>query len=378
MASAIRAPGLGIRLIVASGTRLAAAFAGMAVAVVVMFVELGLLLGVLDSQAMIATLTRGDLVVMNIARTNLHKFNTIGNIRLGQVAAFPDVAAVVPVYQGAAGLKNPDDGTIRRLIVISFPPDDAPLAIGKPEDIAAALRAPGTVLFDRLSRPIYSDIRPGQDVELDGTSYRVGGLVAIGPDIINDGAMVMSDGSWLAAHPNAQPIMGVVRLKAGTDPEKARRAMLAALPPDVAIYTPDEVRKREINFTLRSAPIGILFGIGMLAGLVIGAITCYQILFNEIVDRIDQYATLKAMGFSNAFLRRVILEQALLLSTGGFIAGTIASALAYAYVARRTALAIQLSPFSVLVIFVLATAMSVVAGLLALRRVESADPAELY
>ena len=52
------------------------------------------------------------------------------------------------------------------------------------------------------------------------------------------------------------------------------------------------------------------------ARLVIGAITCYQILFNEIVDRIKQYATLKAMGFSNAFLRRIILEQALLLSCG--------------------------------------------------------------
>jgi putative ABC transport system permease protein len=116
----------------------------------------------------------------------------------------------------------------------------------------------------------------------------------------------------------------------------------------------------------------------MLAGLVIGAITCYQILFNEIVDRLPQYATLKAMGFTDTFLRRVILEQALLLSFGGFAVGLFLSWLAYRYVAAETALLVQLSVTSVTLIFALATIMSVIAGLLALRRVIGADPAELY
>jgi putative ABC transport system permease protein len=116
----------------------------------------------------------------------------------------------------------------------------------------------------------------------------------------------------------------------------------------------------------------------MLAGLVIGSITCYQILFNEIVDRLKQYATLKAMGFSELFLRGVILEQAVLLSLGGFAGGLLFAWASYAYIASRTALAIGFSLSSVFFVLVLATVMCVAAGMLALRRVTQADPAELY
>jgi len=84
----------------------------------------------------------------------------------------------------------------------------------------------------------------------------------------------------------------------------------------------------------------------MLAGLLIGAITCYQILFTEIMDRLKQYAVLKAMGFTDGFLRRIILEQALLLSCGGFAVGAVATVGVYAYIAKETFLAVQLSAYS--------------------------------
>src|SRR5262249_23321250 len=152
----------------------------------------------------------------------------------------------------------------------------------------------------------FGAITAGEDVELDGELFHVAGYVDIGPDVVNDGAIVMSDGTFLKRTPGARPIMGVIRLKPGTNPDSAKKSISAQMPRDVSLFTPQEVRAREVSFTLRSAPIGILFGIGMLAGIVIGAITCYQILFNEIVDRLEQYAMLKAMGFSDAFIRRII------------------------------------------------------------------------
>lgn len=87
---------------------------------------------------------------------------------------------------------------------------------------------------------------------------------------------------------------------------------------------------------------------------------------------------LKAMGFSDAFLRRIILEQAMLLSCGGFLVGAAITILVDGYVARQTFLAVELSAASAGFIFLMATAMSVGAGLIALRRVSAADPADLY
>ena len=370
--------GLGIRLLAFGRTRLLIAFSAIAVAVVIMFVQLGLLLGILDSQAMIANLVKGDLVVMSRSRTNLHKWNDLDRIRLSQIASQPGVERVVPVYQSTMGILDPKDRVIRRIVIMAFPPSDVPLAIGDADEIGRALQLPDTVLYDRRSRPIFGAFDVGDDVELDGALYRVAGFVDIGPDIVNDGIMVMGDGTWLAGHPGAQPIMGAIRLTPGVAAERAKERILAALPDDISVFTPQEVRSREISFTLRSAPIGLLFGIGMLSGLVIGSVTCYQILFIEIMDRIKQYAMLKAMGFSDAFLRRIILEQSILLSCGGFALGFVAAWAVYAYVAKATFLAVRLSVFSTALILALATVMSVTAGLIALRRVAAADPAELY
>ncbi|HVZ68341.1 MAG TPA: FtsX-like permease family protein [Rhizomicrobium sp.] len=370
--------GLGLRFLGHNPLRLAAALSGVAVAVVIMFVELGLLLGVLNSQAMVASRLDADLVVMNRARVDLHKWTNVDGIRLNQIAAEPDVAQVIPIYQGTMGFRNPPDLSIRRIVIFAFPANEVPFDIGNPEKISNVLRIPGSVLFDRLSRPIYGEIRRGQDVELDGTLFRMAGFVSLGPDVVNDGAVVMSEGDWLSRHPNDQPIMGAVRLRPGTDVHEARARILAALPDDVIVMTPDEVRSREFAFTLKAAPIGILFGIGMLAGLVIGAITCYQILFNEIVDRFAEYATLRAMGFSSRFFRRVILEQAAFLSLGGFLAGAALTWIAYLYLAYATSLAVGFDVFSSVFVLMLTVGMTVMAGLFALRPVAEADPASLY
>jgi putative ABC transport system permease protein len=370
--------GLGTRLLAFSPLRLALASGGIAMAVTIMFVELGLLLSVLDSQARVAALTRGDLVVMHRARSNLQKWTEIPETRLAQIAAHPEVERVASVFGGVGVMRNPRDERARRAMVFGVPADDQPLAIGDPAEIARALRIPGAVLFDRKSRPIYGEVKPGDEVELDGMRFRVAGLVEIGPTIINDGAFVMSVGSWRRLYGESDPVMGAIRLKPGADPARVRAELQATLPPDALIMTPQEVHQREVDFTLRSAPIGILFGIGMLAGMVIGAITCYQVLFSEVSERLKQFATLKAMGFSGYFLRRVILEQALLLAAIGFGVGLAAGSAALTMLERETALAAGLSPSRIGFVLALTVLMCVLAGLLAVRRVEHADPAALY
>jgi putative ABC transport system permease protein len=367
----------GAQLILFDRRRLLASCAGMAIAVLVMFIELNLFLGILNSQAMIPNLVKGDLVVMSKARTNLHNWTDIDRVRLSQLAGLDEVDKVIPVYQGMMGLRDPQENAIRRILVLAFPAGDDPFAIGDAARIRDSLQTPGTVLFDRLSRPIYGDVTNSETLELDGETYRNGGTVAVGPDIVTDGNLVMSEGNWLARFPTDRPIMGVVRLKpdAGAG---AQTRIQAQMPEDTTVMTPSQAWWREAWFTMRSAPIGILFGIGMIAGLVIGSLTCYQILYNQIVDHAAQYATLKAMGFAPAFLRRLVLEQALLLSGGAFAIGLGIAWLLLLYLAGQTALAAHIGAGSMLAILALEVAISIGSGLLALRQIAGADPAELY
>ena len=370
--------GLGLRLLVYNRLRLLIASASVAMGVVVIFVELGLLLGMLDAQALIANLVRGDLLVMNIARINLHRWDKLYPVRIDQAAAVPGVARVTPVYEDHVGMQDPDDKRVRRIILYAFPPDDIPFRLDDPAAITHALKVSHGFLYDRLSRPIFGKFQAGDDIKLDTVPARVGGYVKIGVDIVNDGNILISKGDWLARSPDAKPIMGVIHLKPGVPVEEARRAILAALPPDVSVLTPSETARRESMYTLRSAPVGILFLVGMLAGLVIGTINCYQVLYNEISDRLPQFATLKAMGFSNRFLRGVILEQAVVLSLTGFVTGMIVSWLADWYIASQSMLPIRITGPSGFIVCALTFAMCMVAGLIAIRRVAVADPAALY
>jgi len=82
--------GLGLRLLVYNRLRLLIASASVAMGVVVIFVELGLLFGMLDAQALIANLVRGDLLVMNIARINLHRWDKLYPVRIDQAGLCPE------------------------------------------------------------------------------------------------------------------------------------------------------------------------------------------------------------------------------------------------------------------------------------------------
>lgn len=370
--------GLGVLFALSNPLRLSAAIAGIAVAVLVMFVELGLLQSILQSQSRLASLVRGDLMVMSAARSSLHDWARLDRLRLAQLAAVSGVAQVIPVYESGMLLRNPPERAAHRITAFAFPAGTLPLAIGDEQGISRMLKIPGTVLFDRRSRPLYGDIQPGHTVLLNAKSYVVRGLVAIGPDIVSDGAVVMSEGSWLADDPGAQPIMGVLRLVPGAELASVRRALAAAMPADTTVMTPAEAARRERDFTLKSAPIGLIFGIGLLAGLLIGVVICYQILFNEIIDNAKEYATLRAMGFADSTIARMIFELALVLVAGGFVAGLAAGLLTDHLLAMKTGLGAALGFQSALLVAAPTAAIAVLASLLATRHLAAVEPAALY
>ncbi|HLY06481.1 MAG TPA: FtsX-like permease family protein [Rhizomicrobium sp.] len=369
---------LAIRLLAHNRVRLLIASASVAMGVVIIFIELGLLLGMLQAQSLIAGLVRGDLLIMNIDRISLHRWDKIDLVRLSEAEAVPGVARVTPIYEDHVGLRDPDDKRVRRIIVYAFPPEDIPFALSNAATVSHELKISHGFLYDRLSRPIFGEFRPGDDIQIDTVPLRVGGYVAIGADIVNDGNILMSEGDWRARDPLAKPIMGVIHLRPGASLEKVRQAVLASLPPDVVVLTPREAAWRESMYTLRSAPVGLLFLIGMLAGLVIGVINCYQVLYNEVSDRVRQYATLKAMGFANSFLYRVILGQAVVLAVTGFASGAVFSFFADRYIAAHSMLPVHISLPSSMVVGVLTLLMCIVAGSIAVKRAAVADPAALY
>ena len=72
-------------------------------------------------------------------------------------------------------------------------------------------------------------------------------------------------------------------------------------------------------------------------GLIVGTVVVVQILSADVQDHLTEYATFKAIGFTNRYLLGVIAEQSMVLTVAGFIPGFLVSLGGYELVRRAIA-----------------------------------------
>lgn len=359
--------------------RFALSMLGIAFSVVIMFMEIGFFNGINDSQARFATLLDADLVMMHKGRTNLIEGERLNRIRMQQALALPEVAGAIPLYEGERLLVNPETGMAQAIAVVAFPPEALPLKLPNLAQFSDQLRVKGNVLFDRRSRDLYGRVEPGAQFTMGDMQVRVAGLVEMGPTIRSDGTLLMGDQTLSDSKASADLVsMALVKLKPGADLEAVRRSLLARIGDEVIVLTPDELRQREVDFTARATPAGGVFAIGLSVGFLIGLIICYQILFNEISDNMPQYATVKAVGFSKTYLVSLVMQQAVLLAVFGYLPGLLGGLILYRFIESSTSILMIITVPRGVFIFLLTLFMCVASGLLAVKKVLRADPAEVF
>ncbi len=101
--------------------------------------------------------------------------------------------------------------------------------------------------------------------------------------------------------------------------------------------------EREKDFLLRSRPINFVFTLGAGVGFLVGFAIVYQVLFTDVSNHLPQYATLKAIGYADGFLRRVVLHESLILSVLGYVPGAVLAGLLYAVTVKATNLPMRLT-----------------------------------
>jgi len=368
--------------------RLLAAVLGVAFAVVLVFVQLGFQQALYDSSVRWHTSLGYDLALISPKTTYLVNPPGFPRNRLYQVLGFDGVESVTPVYIGSAEWRNPVDPLqTRNIYVMGFDPTNSGFALAGDREQVARLRLPDRVLFDRLSRPefgpVASIVDSGEELntEINGRDVEVVGLYELGTSFGIDGSIITSDLNFrrIFSDRSASRIeLGLVNLQPGADPAEVRDRIVAGIPGDVLVLTRDEFIQHEVDYWSNNTPIGYVFGLGVAMGLAVGLIVVYQILFSDVQDHLREYATMKAMGYSNAFLSRLVLSEAVVLAVLGFVPGYACSLLVYTQAREATNLPVLMTPDRGVMVLVLTVSMCAVSALLAMRKLRSADPAEVF
>lgn len=367
-------------------TRLAVALAGIAFADMLMFVQMGLLDALLDSATQAHQNLQADLVLINPQFQSLISVKSFPRERLQQTLAYNGVKSVRPLYINIAQWRNPETRLSRSILVWGIDPANPPFDIPEVNQHLDELKLLNRVLFDRASRPEYGPIpevvkqHQTAETEVNNQSIQTIGLFKLGVSFGADGNIISSDSTFLKLFPERQANqieVGLINLEPGTDVQAVRSQLKATLPNDVTILTPQEFAQTEIDYWSNQG-IGFIFGMGAAVGFIVGIVIVYQILYADVSDHLPEYATLKAMGYSDRYLMTMLMQEALLLAALGFIPGLVLSMGLYQITYAATLIPIGMKLNRAVFVLILTIIMCSASGAIAMRKLRAADPADMF
>jgi putative ABC transport system permease protein len=368
--------------------RLSAAITGISFAVILIFVQLEFREALFVSAVRYHTMLDYDLAMLSPKTDYIVSSKQFPRSRLYQVKGFAGVESVTPVYMQNVSWRNPTDRlNARNIIAIGFDPADRGFErMLTPEQIEA-IKIPDQLIFDRLGRDEYGPVRSLLDAgdeasaEINDRKIDIVSMYEVGTSFGLDGGVVTSDLNFLRLLPsrNKSAIdFGFIQLAPGQDPAEVQARILATIPGDVRLMTRQQFMDHEVKYWNKTTPIGYIFAFGAVMGLIVGLIIVYQILFADVQDHLKEYATLKAMGYTHGYLRNVVLQQAVILAVLGFIPGMLISDLVFTEAAGATRLPLEMDLKSALSVLGLTIGMCTFSGMLALRKLRSVEPAEVF
>ncbi len=371
------------------------AVAGIAFIVILMFMQLGFQDALYTSATQVHRSLQGDLFLVSSQYKALTATQSFSRTRLYQALGFDGVESVTPIYLGFAKFKNPDTGEKYSIYAMGFEPSQAVINLPGIEENIDKLKLADVVLFDKNSRPEFGDValrfergdaEPTIEIfpfdSLSGYRVRVGGLFSLGPSFGVDGNLIVSDTTFLRIFPNSRPPdkidIGAITLSPEVDSEKITQQLKDKLPKDVLVFTYEEFIDFEREYWAKRTPIGFILNLMLTMGSVVGIVIVYQILFSNIASQLVAYATLKAIGYANNYLLRVVFKQAFILAVMGYIPGWIISKYLYEFAMEATKLPIDMSLNNALIVLIATALMCMISGALTINQLRAADPADIF
>ena len=389
--------------------RTLAATMGVAFALTLVFMQLGFLGSVGNTATLVLDQLDYDIIIVSWNYRSLTEAGTFPESRLREAQSVPGVERVAPFYASLLPWRRHrgdayDRGKRRGILTLGFRPDDPPFLL-RPDARPVRLRIdPGhlhaleqvdTMLFDERSDRFFIPREPGAFAEIANRRIRILGTYAMGSGFAAEASALVSDETFrnLLGGSNAgRASLGLLKVAKGADVAAVAAAVTGELDAvrgrpmardpagrkDVRVLTRDQMRAWEVAYWLTEKSIGMIFLAGVAVALMVGLVVVAQVLSSDIIDHAREYATLKAMGYTNRFLAGVVVRQALILSVFGYVPALTASLGLYWFTRMKTNLPILMTPERVGLVLVFSALMCVAAALVSIRKVTTSDPASLF
>ncbi|MBX3423504.1 MAG: FtsX-like permease family protein [Pirellulaceae bacterium] len=390
-------------------TRTLVSTSGVAFALLLVFAQLGFMGAVSYTATSTLLNMQFDLLIRSPNYAHFFEPNQVDRQALIDAANVPGVKSVSPFWvtvlnwQRIVPGRSPGEAAdLQPIAVMAVDPN---LPVFSPPDIAQLIAAgkldsQHDLIIDDMTQAVFEPIdarKFGQldidtEAEIGGQRFRIAGIYRMGTGLAANGSMITNDRAFarvLPVNPQRSVSMGLVQTQDAHPPAAVKQLLQqrfqlagdnAAGPsaPAVAVLTRQEALQAERERWLWHTPIGLIFQMGVAIALVVGAAIVYMVLATDVTERLPEYATLLALGYSRFFLARIVMTQATLLAGLGFVLAWILAELLYRLATSFSGIPMAMDAQRVVMVLLLGLAMCCTSGLLALRKLWQAEPASLF
>ena len=366
--------------VVSNKSRTAASLSGVSFAILLLFMQLGFYDICFRSSTMIYDQLDFDVALVSSHYAHLRASNTLALRRVYQARTVPGVASAVPLYVANGLIRNPVSRSRREVVVMGVAPEDDPFSLPAIRAALPRLKRDDTAIMDVLTGAGYDRVIVGNATELDDRRIEIVGTYAYGTGFIGDASIIISDRTLSRVYgvPLNSVSVGLVKLAPGADADEVVRRLAEVMPSDVRVWRRELLEASEQNFFVRQRPLGVMFSSGVLLAFAVGAVILYQVLSSEITNKLKEYATLKAMGYTNGYMHFVVVQQAAYFALLGYLPAVAIAMVMYRSLQAVTNLPMGMTWARVFFVLALSVVMCSGAGMLASLKAARTDPAELF
>ena len=352
---------------------------GVAFAVTLVFVQVGLFMGLLDNATVTIEHLDADLWVTSKNTANVDFAQTFPETAVQRVRSVPGVLRadnLIVWFMTIALPTGAKEGTL------TYALEDFQ-RWGLPWNVTAGnlqdLRRGRFFFLDESARKRYGDFQTGDFREVIGTRLKI---IGKSRDALSFSTTPISFMDYrLAQELSPDELRGnttyiLIKVAPGADVEAVRREVQRRVPYN-DVFTKREWADRSRRYWVESTGLGLNLAMTVFLGCLVGIVVVAQTLYTSTMEHLKEFGTVKAIGGSNRDIYGILAKQATISAIFGFLLGG-----AMAWLLRPAMASIDLKliiqPSFAATVAVGTVVLCLAASLISFRKVAGIDPALVF
>jgi putative ABC transport system permease protein len=310
-----------LRFIIYDKPKSTGALFGVIISIFLIGQQVGIFIFLTNMMSNLVDHIDADIWVVDNRSTNVNALGQIASKFQRQIYSINGVEHAYPLVVAGASAKFKDGSSGG----VSLVGSQAPGFVGGPWNITGGpvtnLLFDNAVTTEAYDRKLLGNATLGTAFEISGkrvwVALQTNGARGFGASYV---FTTIERARFLGNFPDDKISAVLVKLKPGTNPQNVISAINKTMY-GVKAWSKKDFSDATVKTVLGSSGIATSVGTLILFAIISGSVIIGLTLYSAATDRIKDYATLKAIGATNSYVRNLILTQATVFAFAGFLIG---------------------------------------------------------